>query len=197
MFVPSTGCQWRYVPKDLPPRGTLFDYFDLWTWNGTLDLIHHALHVKCREAMGREASPTASVIDSQSLKSAEKGGLASIRKATTRGKKIKGKKRHILADTVGLLLHAGVHPADIRDRDGGKLVLATLFGCIRFCASFSPMEATRDRSSRRRRENFAAPGHQDRQAIRSGAGLRNHSAPMSRGADLCLARKMPEAGQGL
>lgn len=87
MYVLSTGCQWRYVPKDLPPRSTLFDYFDLWTWNGTLDRIHHALYVKCREVMGREASPTACVIDSQSVKSAEKGGVASIRTATTRGKR--------------------------------------------------------------------------------------------------------------
>jgi transposase len=75
MYVLSTGCQWRYVPKDLPPRSTLFDYFDLWTWNGTLDRIHHALYVKCREAMGREASPTACVIDSQSVKSAEKDSM--------------------------------------------------------------------------------------------------------------------------
>jgi transposase len=91
MYVLSTGCQWRYVPKDLPPRSTLFDYFDLWTWNGTLDRIHHALYVKCREAMGREASPTACVIDSQSVKSAEKGGVASIRPATTRGKRSRGR----------------------------------------------------------------------------------------------------------
>ena len=78
MYVLSTGCQWRYVPKDLPLRSTLFDYFDLWNWDGTLERIHHALYVKCREAMGREASPTACVIDSQSLKGAEKGGVASI-----------------------------------------------------------------------------------------------------------------------
>ena len=91
MYVLSTGCQWRYVPKDLPPRSTLFDYFDLWTWNGTLDRIHHTLYVKCREAMGREASPTACVIDSQSVKGAEKGGVASIQTATTRGKRSKAK----------------------------------------------------------------------------------------------------------
>src|ERR1700731_5288562 len=72
MYVLSTGCQWRYVPKDLPPKSTLFGYFDLWNWDGTLDRIHHALYVKCREAMDREA---ACVIDSQSVKSAEKGGL--------------------------------------------------------------------------------------------------------------------------
>jgi transposase len=87
MYVLSTGCQWRYVPKDLPPRSTLFDYFDLWNWDGTLEGIHHALYVKCREAMGREANPTACVIDSQSVKSAEKGGVASTRTVTTRGKR--------------------------------------------------------------------------------------------------------------
>ena len=89
MFVLSTGCQWRYVPKDLPPRSTLFDYFDLWTWDGTLERIHHALYVKCREAMGREASPSACIIDSQSVKGAEKGGAALIRAATTRARRLK------------------------------------------------------------------------------------------------------------
>lgn len=87
MYVLSTGCQWRAVPKDLPPRSTLFDYFDLWTYDGTLERIHHVLYVKCREAMGRDASPTAGVIDSQSVKSAEKGGSASIRRGTMRGRK--------------------------------------------------------------------------------------------------------------
>jgi transposase len=86
MYVLSTGCQWRYVPKDLPPKSTLFGYFDLWNWDGTLDRIHHALYVKCREAMDREESPTACVIDSQSVKSAEKGGAASIRAAMMRAK---------------------------------------------------------------------------------------------------------------
>ena len=74
MYVLSTGCQWRAMPKDLPPRSTVHGYFDLWDWDGTLDRIHHELYVKCREAIGREASPTAAVIDSQSVKSAEKGG---------------------------------------------------------------------------------------------------------------------------
>ena len=87
MYILSTGCQWRAVPKDLPPRSTLFEYFDLWDYDGTLDRIHHALYVKCREAMGREASPTACVIDSQSVKGAEKGGPALIRQATMRARK--------------------------------------------------------------------------------------------------------------
>lgn len=79
MYVLSTGCQWRYIPKDLPPRSTLHDYLDLWNYDGTLEEIHHILYVKCREQAGREASPTACVIDSQSVKSAEKGGPALIR----------------------------------------------------------------------------------------------------------------------
>ena len=82
MYVLSTGCQWRAIPRDLPPKSTVYGDFDLWTWDGTLDRLHHALYVKCREAAGREASPTAAVIDSQSVKSAEKGGAASIRTAT-------------------------------------------------------------------------------------------------------------------
>ncbi|CAN2536210.1 hypothetical+protein [Methylocapsa aurea] len=84
MYVLSTGCQWRAIPKDLPPKSTVHGYFDLWTYDGTLDRIHHALYVKCREAAGREASPTAAVIDSQSVKSAEKGGIASIRMVLSR-----------------------------------------------------------------------------------------------------------------
>ena len=80
----------------------------------------------------REASPTAAIIDSQSVKSAEKGGPASIRLAMMRAKRSRGKKRHILVDTLGLLLHAIVHPANIQDRDGGVLLLATLFGMYPF-----------------------------------------------------------------
>jgi transposase len=83
LYVLSAGCQWRAIPKDLPPRSTVYGYFDLWDWDGTLDRIHEALYVKCREQAGREASPTAAIIDSQSVKNAEKGGLRSILRATT------------------------------------------------------------------------------------------------------------------
>lgn len=78
MYILSTGCQWRAIAKDLPPRSTLYDYFDLWGWDGTLDRIHDALYAQCRQAVAREASPTAAIIDSQSVKSAEKGGSLSI-----------------------------------------------------------------------------------------------------------------------
>jgi transposase len=86
MYVLSTGCQWRAIPKDLPPKSTVYDYFDLWTYDGTLDRIHHALYQQCREQEQREASPSAAIIDSQSVKSAEKGGFASIRRATMRAR---------------------------------------------------------------------------------------------------------------
>ena len=87
MYVLSTGCQWRAIPKDLPPKSTVYDYFDLWNYDGTLARIHHALYQQCREQEQREASPTAAIIDSQSVKSAEKGGSASIRRATMRARR--------------------------------------------------------------------------------------------------------------
>jgi transposase len=97
-----------------------------------LDRIHHALYVKCRELAERKTSPTAAVIDSQSVQSAEKGGCCIDPHGYDAGKKIKGKKRHILVDSTGLMLHAIVHAADIQDRDGGALLMATLFGLYPF-----------------------------------------------------------------
>ena len=91
MYILSTGCQWRAIPKDLPPRSTLFDYLDLWSWDGTLDRIHDALYVECRENGEREASPTAAIIDSQSVKSAEKGGPASTRMVLMRARRSKAR----------------------------------------------------------------------------------------------------------
>jgi transposase len=87
MYVLSTGCQWRAIPKDLPARSTLYDYFDLWTYDGALQRLHETLYATCREQAGKEASPTVAIIDSQSVKSAEKGGPASIRMAMTRAKR--------------------------------------------------------------------------------------------------------------
>jgi len=132
MYVLSTGCQWRALPKDFPPRSTVWHYLDLWSYDGTLERIHHELYVKCREKAGREASPTAAIVDSQSVKSAEKGGAQIDAAGYDAGKKVKGKKRHILVDTLGLLLRVIVHPADIQDRDGGILLLSTLFGLFPF-----------------------------------------------------------------
>ena len=74
MYILGTGCQWAALPKDLPPRSTVNGYFCRWSEDGTLDRIHQALYDRCREMAGRNASPTAAIIDSQSVKSAEKGG---------------------------------------------------------------------------------------------------------------------------
>jgi transposase len=87
MYVLSTGCQWRYIPRDLPPRSTVHGYLERWEHDGTLAKIHHVLYQKCREQADRDPSPTACVIDSQTVKSAEKGGPASIPKGMMRGRK--------------------------------------------------------------------------------------------------------------
>ena len=89
MYVLGSGCQWRAIPKDLPPRSTVYDYFDLWGWDGTLDRIHDALYLACREKAEREASPTVAIIDSQSVKSAEKGGPKLTRMAMMRARRSK------------------------------------------------------------------------------------------------------------
>jgi len=86
-YVLWTGCQWKAVPKDLPPKSTLHWYFMLWDWDGTLDRIHHSLYVAVREQTGREASPTAAIIDSQSAKAAQKGGPRSTRRAMMRARR--------------------------------------------------------------------------------------------------------------
>lgn len=88
-YVLSTGCQWNAIPKDLAPKSTAYDYFDLWDYDGTLERLHHALYVAVREQAGREASPTTAIIDSQSAKGAQKGGLHSIPAVTTRAKRSK------------------------------------------------------------------------------------------------------------
>jgi transposase len=86
-YVLSTGCQWNAIPKDLPPKSTIYDYLDLWDWEGTLERIHHALYVATREKAGREASPSVAIIDAQSAKGAQKGGPRSTRKATMRARR--------------------------------------------------------------------------------------------------------------
>jgi transposase len=86
-YVLSTGCQWQALPQALPPKSTAHHYFGLWDWDGTLERVHHALYVQTRERAGREASPSAAIIDSQSGKAAQKGALRSTRKALMRARK--------------------------------------------------------------------------------------------------------------
>lgn len=91
LYVLSTGCQWRALPKEFPPRSTIFDYFGRWEADGTLRCLHAALYVRCREQAERATNPTACIIDSQSVKSAEKGGPPLIRRALMRANRSKGK----------------------------------------------------------------------------------------------------------
>ena len=92
MYVLSTGCQWRYIPKDLPPRSTVYGYFDLWIYDGTLDRIHEALYEKCRKQAQRNTEPSACIIDSQSVKSAEKGGTVLIRTGLMRANRLRARR---------------------------------------------------------------------------------------------------------
>ena len=86
-YVLSTGCQWNALPSDLPPKSTVYDYLDLWEWDGTLERIHHELYVAVREHAGRQASPSVAIIDSQSAKAAQKGGPRSTRRGSTRARR--------------------------------------------------------------------------------------------------------------
>lgn len=127
LYLLRSGCQWRMLPHDFPPWKTVYQIFYRWREHGVWQRAHDTLREQVRVQEGKESQPTAGVIDSQSVKTTEIGG----EKGYDAGKKVNGRKRHIVVDTLGLVLAVVVHPADQQDQDGACLVLYKLWERIR------------------------------------------------------------------
>jgi putative transposase len=123
-YVLRSGCAWRMLPHEFPAWQTVYGYFNQWRKDGTWEMINAVLREEVRRQAGREPTPSAGIIDSQTVKTTEQGGPHGY----DAGKKINGRKRHLLVDTLGLVLMIIVHAADIQDRDGARLVLQAIRG---------------------------------------------------------------------
>jgi transposase len=121
LYVNRTGCAWRQLPHDFPPWDTVYWYFQRWNRDGTTDRIHDALRDAARDQAGRDPMASAGIVDAQSVKGADTVGKDS--RGYDAGKKVNGRKRHVVVDTIGLLVVVLVTAASLQDRDGGRLVL--------------------------------------------------------------------------
>jgi len=122
-YLLKTGCQWRMLPHNFPSWQLVYYYFTKWKRDGTIEEVHESLHKHTRKLAGRDACPSLGLIDSQSVKTTRSGGLS---RGIDGGKKTKGRKRHIVVDTMGLLMAVVVHAANIHDSKGAPFVFSEL-----------------------------------------------------------------------